>query len=55
MHLEDIFYNIAANSNFPCVLVMDRGTMDGAAYTSSTLWNAVLNDTGWSTVQIRDN
>ena len=23
MHLEDIFYNIAANSNFPCVLVMD--------------------------------
>jgi hypothetical protein len=33
---------------------MDRGVMDGSAYTSEKIWKAILNETGWTTIQLRD-
>lgn len=54
MHLEDIFIDIAINSGQPCVVLMDRGVMDGSAYTSPKIWKAILNETGWTTIQLRD-
>jgi hypothetical protein len=54
MHLEDVFTSIAVNSETPCVVVCDRGVMDGSAYTSERLWKTILDETGWTTVQLRD-
>jgi hypothetical protein len=28
--------------------------MDGAAYTNENVWQAILDETGWSTIQLRD-
>mmetsp|Transcript_21736 Transcript_21736/g.21446 ORF Transcript_21736/g.21446 Transcript_21736/m.21446 type:complete len:326 (+) Transcript_21736:565-1542(+) len=33
---------------------MDRGVMDGSAYTSPKIWKAILNETDWTTIQLRD-
>lgn len=54
MHLEDVFLDIAINSGQSCVVLMDRGVMDGSAYTSPKIWKAILNETGWTTIQLRD-
>jgi len=54
MNLEDIFIDIAINAERPCVVLMDRGVMDGSAYTSPKIWKAILNETGWTTIQLRD-
>ena len=54
MHLEDVFTAIALNSECPCVVVCDRGVMDGSAYTTQQLWHAILDETGWTTIQLRD-
>ena len=32
----------------------DRGVMYGCAYTSQKIWKAILNETGWTTIQLRD-
>ena len=28
--------------------------MDGSAYTNDDVWQAILDETGWSTIQLRD-
>jgi hypothetical protein len=28
--------------------------MDGSAYTDENVWQAILDETGWSTMQLRD-
>jgi len=28
--------------------------MDGSAYTEENVWQAILDETGWSTMQLRD-
>jgi hypothetical protein len=28
--------------------------MDGQAFTESNVWQAILDETGWSTIQLRD-
>ena len=28
--------------------------MDGQAYTDENVWQAILDETGWSTMQLRD-
>jgi predicted ATPase len=54
MNLEDIFVDIAQSSDIPTIILCDRGVMDGSAYTDSNVWQAILDETGWSTIQLRD-
>jgi hypothetical protein len=70
MNLEDIFIEIARNiggvssNNFSqkipkvsdkhTILLFDKGVMDGSAYTDENVWQAILDETGWSTIQLRD-
>lgn len=28
--------------------------MDGSAYTDENVWQAILDETGWGTIQLRD-
>jgi len=54
MVLEDIFVKIAINSDQKTVIICDRGVMDGSAYTDENVWQALLDETGWNTIQLRD-
>lgn len=54
MSLEDIFIEIALEQDQPVIILCDRGVMDGSAYTSDNIWQAILDETGWSTIQLRD-
>ena len=38
MVLEDIFIDIALNSEVKTVIICDRGVMDGSAYTDENIW-----------------
>jgi hypothetical protein len=53
--LEESFIEIGANSKEPTVILTDRGLMDGAAYMTSEGWQALLDETGWTNVQLRDS
>lgn len=56
--LEDSFIEIgklAGSHGSDVVILIDRGLMDGSAYVSRTLWQALMDDMGVSMVQIRDN
>ena len=56
MALEDIFTDIA-NDLYPedkVVILCDRGVMDGSAYMTKPMWQALLDETGWSNSQLRD-
>ena len=54
MALEDIFIDIALNSEQKTVIICDRGVMDGSAYTDTNVWQALLDETAWNTIQLRD-
>ena len=54
MSLEDIFTEIAIGCSQPVVILCDRGVMDGAAYCEKEIWQALLDETGWNSVQLRD-
>jgi len=54
MSLEDVFLKIAVESKQRCVIICDRGVMDGSAYTDQNVWQALLDETGWNTIQLRD-
>lgn len=54
MALEDVFIDIALNCDQKTVIICDRGVMDGSAYTDSNVWQALLDETAWNTIQLRD-
>jgi hypothetical protein len=50
MDLEDIFTAIAQTSSQHTIILFDSGVMDGSAYTDGNIWQAILDETGWSTI-----
>ena len=54
MNLEDIFVEIAQSGDTPTIILCDRGVMDGSAYCNENVWQAILDESGWSTIQLRD-
>jgi len=52
--LEEVFVSIAHQSKSPSLVVCDRGLMDGSAYMSKEGWEALLDEEGWTTAQLRD-
>lgn len=54
--LEDTFLGIAQMiTDQPVVLLIDRGLLDGSAYVSESGWQALMDDLGFNTVQLREN
>lgn len=54
--LEDTFLGIAQMiTDQPVVLLIDRGLLDGSAYVSESGWQALMDDLGYNTVQLREN
>lgn len=54
MDLEQIFIDVAQMQQSHTILLMNRGVMDGQAYVNEDVWQAILDETGWSTIQLRD-
>jgi hypothetical protein len=53
--IEDNFLMISAmRNNGPTVILCDRGIMDTKAFVDDEIWNTILDETGWSTQQLRD-
>jgi hypothetical protein len=50
MALEDTFLEAALSCKQQVVILCDRGVMDGMAYSDSNVWQALLDETGWSTI-----
>lgn len=54
--LEDLVLEYAAaTSDRPVVVFCDRGLMDGKAYVSQKVWQAILDEMGWNEVYLRDS
>ena len=56
MDLEDRFTEIALidKSDNPCVVLCDRGVMDGSAYMDQIKWQVILDEIGLNTISLRD-
>lgn len=54
IELEDGFAIQAETSGKPSVILCDRGIMDGRVYSGEFLWQAIMDMTGYSLVQLRD-
>ncbi len=55
MHIEDRFMDIARKCGKPSIVVCDRGTMDISTYLPEETWQALMNDIGTNTIQLRDS
>lgn len=54
--LEDLTLEYAAaTSSKPVVIFCDRGLMDGKAYVSDKVWQAIMDEFGWNEVYLRDS
>ena len=54
MAIEETFTDLAASSARRSIVICDRGTMDAAAYMSPVMWQALLDQQGWSESALRD-
>ncbi|KAF1322621.1 Isoform b, partial [Globisporangium splendens] len=54
MSLEDSFYSLAQDSGKPCVILCDRGVMDGSAYMTPEQWEELKAQHDLDTVTLRD-
>jgi hypothetical protein len=55
MDLEDTFIELAHDEDSPCIILCDRGVMDTKAYVDQDqIWQGILDETGWTPVQLRD-
>ncbi|CAH0493190.1 unnamed protein product [Peronospora farinosa] len=52
--LEDSFYSLAQDSGKPCVILCDRGVMDGSAYMTPEQWEDLKLQHDLDTVTLRD-
>ncbi len=54
LHTENCFRKLAEKTGKPTIIVYDRGVMDVAAYMSSDMWQALLDEMGLNDVEVRD-
>jgi len=54
MAMEDYFVQITEAADRPALIICDRGVMDIAAYLSAESWQALLDESELSVVQVRD-
>jgi CYTH domain-containing protein len=51
---EDAFLDLARASGQRAVVICDRGAMDSAAYLPPEVWQALLDEQGWTVPRLRD-
>jgi CYTH domain-containing protein/predicted ATPase len=51
---EDAFLDLAHAGGQRAVVICDRGTMDSAGYLPPPVWQALLDEQGWTVTRLRD-
>lgn len=54
MALEDIFTDIGEKASGKVVVICNTGVIDGSAYVSKDIWQAILDELGVTQVHLRD-
>lgn len=54
MYAEDYFTKLAEMSKSPSIILCDRGTVDPYAYISKEEFQSIMDEEGWSWVNLRD-
>lgn len=54
-HIENTYFDLAKTCAKNCLVICDRGIMDGSAYLPPEDWEKMRNDNKWSEVDLRDN
>jgi len=54
MNLEDLFVRMSSTTDKPCILLCDRGTMDGRAYIPPDTWDRMMLRAGYDYINLRD-
>ncbi len=52
--LEDSFERMASHLDSPVLIVCDRGTMDISAYVPEDIWEGIVAELGYTSVQLRE-
>jgi AAA domain len=52
--LEDIYTEIAERAGENVIVICNTGVMDGAAYVSEEVWQAILDELGVTAIHLRD-
>jgi len=55
IQIENVFLHLATGFEQNCLVVFDRGTMDGSAYIDPKFWLQILTRNGFNSVDLRDN
>ena len=55
LHMEERFMEVARKCGKPTLIVCDRGTMDISTYLPEETWQALMDDLGTNTIQLRDS
>ncbi|XP_052802072.1 TRPL translocation defect protein 14-like [Mya arenaria] len=55
MQIENTYFDLAQTCQKNCLVICDRGIMDGSAYLPTEDWERMRADNNWSEVHIRDN
>jgi thymidylate kinase len=54
IYAEDYFTKLAEMSKSPSIILCDRGTVDPYAYISKEEFQSIMDEEGWSWVNLRD-
>ncbi|KAL4223212.1 TRPL translocation defect protein 14 [Mactra antiquata] len=55
LQIENTFFDLAQSCQKNCLVICDRGVMDGSAYLPPEDWARMKRDNGWNEVNMRDN
>ncbi|KAH3885320.1 hypothetical protein DPMN_009314 [Dreissena polymorpha] len=55
MQIENTYFDLAHSCQKNCLVICDRGIMDGSAYLDPGDWEKMRRENNWNEVDIRDN
>ncbi|KAK2189748.1 hypothetical protein NP493_98g04011 [Ridgeia piscesae] len=55
MQIENTYFDLASSCDSNCLVICDRGTMDGSAYLAPEQWEKMKCKNKWNNVELRDN
>lgn len=55
MKIEDTYFDLAQTCQKNCLVICDRGLMDGSAYLPPEDWERMRKENNWNEVDLRDN
>jgi len=55
IQIENTYFELAQSSTRNCLIICDRGVMDGGAYITKEKWKKMMAANNWNPIELRDN